>query len=255
MDVYSFCRTIDDIVDGVRDEAEEVDGPRDPVVELEFWRAEIDRCYDARPTRSVTRRLRRTLDRYPMPKEYFVELINGCEMDLYIHRYPTFDDLYEYCYRVAGVTGLMSIEIFTYRSERTREYAVNLGIALQLTNILRDLKEDAARGRIYLPQEDLERFNYGEEELAAGVVNDNFRELMRFECARARDYYRRAQEALPPEDRLTMVAAQTMGRIYFRLLETIERNNYDVFRREARLRRLERFMIALSEWARARRSR
>ena len=109
-------------------------------------------------------------------------------MDLYQHRYPTFDDLYEYCYRVASITGLICIEIFTYRSPRTREYAVNLGIALQLTNILRDLKEDAGRGRVYLPQEDLERFGYTEEDLQREVVNDNFRELMRFECARARDY-------------------------------------------------------------------
>jgi phytoene synthase len=247
MDVYSFCRAVDDVVD----ETGEATG-RDPLRELAKWRAELDACYAGRPTLPQTRRLRRTLDRFPIPQEYFEELILGCEMDLYHQRYQTFDELYEYCYRVASITGLICIEIFTYRSPRTREYAVNLGLALQLTNILRDLKEDAARGRVYLPQEDLARFGYSEPELRREAVNDNFRELMRFECARARDYYRRAAEALPGEDRPTLVAAQTMGKIYFRLLEQIERVGYDVFHHRIRLHRPERFLIALNEWARSR---
>jgi phytoene synthase len=251
MDVYSFCRAVDDAVDDIVDETGEALEERDPERELERWRAELEACYAGRPTLPQTRRLRRTLDRFPIPKEYFEELLAGCEMDLYQPRYQTFDELYQYCYRVAGIIGLVCIEIFTYRSPRTREYAVNLGLALQLTNILRDLKEDAARGRVYLPQEDLARFGYSERELQHEVVNDNFRELMRFECARARDYYRRAAECLPREDRPTLVAAQTMGRIYYRLLEQIERAGYDVFQREIRLHRPERFLIALSEWARA----
>jgi len=251
MDVYSFCRAVDDVVDEIVDESTETAAERDLLQELDKWRAELEACYAGRPTLPQTRKLRRTLDRFPIPKEYFEELILGCEMDLYQHRYPTFDDLYEYCYRVASITGLICIEIFTYRSPRTREYAVNLGIALQLTNILRDLKEDAARGRVYLPQEDLERFGYTEKDLQREVVNDNFRELMRFECARARDYYRRAAESLPAEDRPTLVAAQTMGKIYYRLLEQIERVGYDVFNHQIRLHRPERFLIALNEWARA----
>lgn len=262
MDVYSVCRAIDDAVDEIAD-APEDDGPNDreptdqgrarnPVAELRAWRAEIEACYAGRPTRTETRRLRRTLDRYPMPKEYFIEIIRGCEMDLDAPRYQTFADLYKYCYRVAGVTGLMCIEIFGYRSPRARDYAVELGIALQLTNILRDLKEDAARGRVYLPQEDLQRFGYTEAELYESVVNENFRELMRFECARARDHYRRAAELLPVEDRPKMVAAMTMGRIYYRLLERIERVDYDVFHGQIRLHRPERFLIALEEWARSR---
>jgi len=249
MDVYSFCRAVDDVVDDIVDEDGGPAVERDPLGELQRWREELDACYAGRPTLPQTRRLRRTLDRFPIPKEYFEELVVGCEMDLYQTRYQTFDDLYEYCYRVASITGLMCIEIFTYRSLRTREYAVNLGLALQLTNILRDLKEDAARGRVYLPQEDLERFGYTEQDLMRDVVNDNFRELMRFECARARDYYRRAAECLPAEDRPTLVAAQTMGKIYFRLLEQIERVGYDVFHHTIRLHRPERFLIALGEWA------
>jgi phytoene synthase len=251
MDVYSFCRAVDDVVDEILDDATETTEERDPLRELEHWRAELDACFEGRPALPETKRLRRTLDRFPIPKEYFEELIAGCEMDLYHPRYQTFADLYEYCYRVASITGLMCIEIFTYRSPRTREYAVNLGVALQLTNILRDLKEDAARGRVYLPQEDLARFDYTECDLQNEVVNDNFRKLMRFECARARDYYQRAAECLPDEDRPTLVAAQTMGKIYYRLLEQIERAGYDVFHNQIRLHRPERFLIALSEWASA----
>ena len=249
MDVYSFCRAVDDVVDDILDDAADGVIERDLVRELDQWRAELDACFAGQPTLPQTKRLRRTLNHFPIPKEYFEELIVGCEMDLYHHRYQTFADLYEYCYRVASITGLMCIEIFTYRSPRTREYAVNLGIALQLTNILRDLKEDAARGRVYLPQEDLQRFGYTEHDLQNDVVNDNFRALMRFECARAHDYYRRAAECLPDEDRPTLVAAQTMGKIYHRLLEQIESVGYDVFRHRVRLHRPERFLIALSEWA------
>lgn len=252
IDVYGFCRAVDDVVDEVVEDDIDGHSMNDPLAELNSWRAEIEACYHGRPTRTVTRRLQRTLERFPMPKEYFVELIAGCEMDLFRNQYETFDDLYQYCYRVASITGLMCIEIFSYRAAATREYAVNLGVALQLTNILRDLKEDELRGRVYLPQEDLRRFDYSSEDLSRGVVDDRFRALMRFECDRARDYYRRAAECLPDVDRPTMAAATTMGRIYYRLLEQIERADYDVFKHQIRLHRPERFLIALSEWARAR---
>jgi 15-cis-phytoene synthase len=145
----------------------------------------------------------------------------------------------------------MCIEIFTYRSASAKDYAVNLGVALQLTNILRDLKEDAARGRVYLPQDDLRRFGYLENDLAGAKMNDNFREMMKFECERARGYYRLAGDHLAEEDRPTMTAAVTMGKIYYRLLEQIEQLDYDVFNNRIRLHRPERFLIALSEWAKA----
>jgi phytoene synthase len=145
----------------------------------------------------------------------------------------------------------MCIEIFTYRSQSAKDYAVSLGVALQLTNILRDLKEDAARGRVYLPQEDLRLFGYSEDDLAGGTINDKFREMMNFECERARSYYRLAAGHLAEEDRPTMTAAVTMGKIYYRLLEQIEQLDYDVFNNRIRLHRPERFLIAFSEWAKA----
>jgi 15-cis-phytoene synthase len=257
IDVYAFCRAIDDIVDDMVEKSDGVGGPGAPNAyaearrELDKWREELDRLYAGAPTMSIAVKLRRVLERFPMPKEYFEEMINGCEMDLLRNRYETFDELHQYCYRVASVTGLMCIEIFTYRSPGAKDYAVNLGVALQLTNILRDLKEDAARGRVYLPQEDLRRFGYSEDDLASGKINDNFREMMMFECARAREYYRLAADHLPEEDRPTMTAAVTMGKIYYRLLEQIEQLDYDVFNNRIRLHRPERFLIAFSEWAKA----
>ena len=251
IDVYGFCRAIDDIVDEIAGNSPNRHAHWNAQVELMNWRSELDNLYAGNPTIPISRKLQRVLERFPMPKEYFSEMINGCEMDLYRNRYETFDDLFQYCYRVASITGLMCIEIFTYRSPQTREYAINLGIALQLTNILRDLKEDVGRGRVYLPQEDLRRYSYHEDDLRNQVVNENFIELMKFECSRARDFYNRAAEILPEEDRSTLTAAVTMGKIYYRLLEQIEQVNFDVFNHRIRLHRPERFMIALSEWAKA----
>jgi len=251
IDVYRFCRAVDDIVD---DLAEESPNERQRLLaqtELEQWRAELGNIYAGKPSLPIAQKIELVLERFPMPREYFEEMINGCEMDLYRQRYETFAELYEYCYRVASITGLMCIEIFSYRSPQTKEYAINLGIALQLTNILRDLKEDAARGRIYLPREDLNRFGYRENDLQNGIINDRFLELMKFQCERARHYYRRAAECLPREDRPTLTAAITMGKIYYRLLEMIERVNYDVFHNQIRLHRPERFLIALKEWVMA----
>jgi phytoene synthase len=252
IDVYSFCRAVDDVVDEFPDPANADSESATPLTQLQEWRREVEALFDGHPTRSVTRRLQKTLARYPMPSEYFTELIAGCEMDVFKHRYQTFDELYQYCYRVASITGLMCIEIFGYRSEQTREYALNLGVALQLTNILRDLKEDAVRGRVYLPQEDLNRFGYSDQDLEAGIVDDRFRALMKFECERARSFYVRAAELLPPVDRPNLAAAITMGRIYHRLLEQMERVDYDVFHNHIRLHRPERLLIAFSEWARSR---
>jgi len=166
IDIYNFCRMIDDIVD---DLAEEVLTPytrERAKVELKKWREELANLYAGNPVNQETGKLKRVLERFPIPKVYFDELINGCEMDLQHHHYRTFTDLYQYCYRVASITGLICIEVFTYRSPQSKHYAINLGIALQLTNILRDLKEDAARGRVYLPEEDLRSFGYSVEDLS-----------------------------------------------------------------------------------------
>ncbi|NOT61311.1 MAG: presqualene diphosphate synthase HpnD [Acidobacteria bacterium] len=246
IDVYRFCRAVDDIVD---DYAETGGTVATAQQALNDWRAEVAALFVGKPTLPLAQRLQTVLQQFPIPQLYFEEMIRGCEMDLQQNRYRTFDELYEYCYRVASITGLMCIEIFTYANPQTKDYAINLGLALQLTNILRDIKEDAGRNRVYLPQEDLQMFGYSERELFAGVMNDNFRALMKFECERARRFYQRATDLLPTEDRSTLIAARTMGKIYFRLIEEIERADYDVFHHQVRLHRPERFLIALNEWA------
>ena len=243
--VYALCRAVDDVADDPGDIEAKAD-------RLKGWREELDRCYAGRPTNPITRALRDCLIRYPIPKGYFEELIAGVEMDLAITRYRTLADLTRYCYRVASVVGLICIEIFGYRDEATKEYAINLGLALQLTNILRDLKTDGRRGRIYLPQEDLERFGYREDDLLHCRYTPGFFPLMRFEADRARDYFRRAAESLPFEDRKNMVAAEIMGRIYRETLETIARKEFRVFEDRIALSRARKIRLALTTWARHR---
>jgi phytoene synthase len=239
--VYAFCRVVDDVAD----DPGEVEAKAE---RLKGWREELDRCYAGRPTHPITTALRDCLVRYPIPKGYFEELIAGVEMDLTVTRYRTFADLTRYCYRVASVVGLMCIEIFGYRHEATKEYAINLGLALQLTNILRDLKTDGRRGRIYLPQEDLERFGVSEDDLLHGRYTPAFFPLMRFEADRARDYFRRAAESLPSEDRKSMVAAEVMGRIYRETLETIARKGFRVFEHRIAPSRARKIYLALTTW-------
>ncbi len=197
--VYAFCRSVDDIADGQASGAEKQGL-------LDEWRRELDRCYQGKPGHPITVRLAQSVQRFPIPKEHFEELIAGVEMDLTQHRYATFRELYEYCYRVAGVVGLMCIEIFDYRNPKAKDYAVNLGVALQLTNILRDVRVDAERGRIYLPQDELARFDYSEEELLRGAYTPAFLDLMRFSAARARCYFQNARELLAAEDRMSLTA-------------------------------------------------
>lgn len=239
--VYALCRAVDDVADDAGDMEAKAE-------RLKGWREELDRCYAGRPTHPITRALRDCLSRYPIPKGYFEELIAGVEMDLTVTRYRTFADLTRYCYRVASVVGLICIEIFGYRREATKEYAINLGLALQLTNILRDLKTDGRRGRIYLPQEDLERFGYREDDLLHGRYTPGFFPLMRFEADRARDYFRRAAESLPSEDRKNMVAAEIMGRIYRETLEMIARKEFRVFEDRIALSRARKIRLALTTW-------
>jgi len=239
--VYALCRAVDDVADDAGDMEAKAE-------RLKGWREELDRCYAGRPTHPITRALRDCLSRYPIPKGYFDELIAGVEMDLTVTRYRTFADLTRYCYRVASVVGLICIEIFGYRHEGTKEYAINLGLALQLTNILRDLKTDGRRGRIYLPQEDLERFGYSEDDLLQGRYTPGFFALMRFEADRAREYFRLAAESLPSEDRKSMAAAEVMGRIYRETLETIARKEFRVFEDRIALSRARKIRLALTTW-------
>lgn len=239
--VYAFCRSSDDIVDGhlpVNEAAKQ----------LRFWREELERGYQGRATHPIMVRVIEVAKRYRIPKRYFEELIDGMEMDLEKHRYATFEELREYCYRAASVVGLICIEIFGYKNPRTKAYAENLGIAFQLTNILRDLVPDLKRGRIYLPLEDLSRFRYREEDLLAQVYNEAFMELMRFEAGRARSYFQKAEAALSREDRRSMLAAEIMRAIYAKLLGEIERASYNVFPQRISLSKPLRLRLALTAW-------
>jgi len=245
--IYAFCRISDDVVD--EPPPDEAPGAA-PADRLKAWRAELDACFRGEPSHPVTRRLAELLARLPIPRVYFEELLNGVEMDLAQSRYATFQDLERYCYRVAGVVGLMCIEVFGYTAPETRRYAEHLGTAFQLTNILRDVGRDAARGRIYLPQEDLARFGCGEADILNRRLTPAFRELMRFEAARARQFYDAARAALPAADRKSMLCAEIMRAIYIRLLRQIERRAFDVYSRPIRLSDARRLTLALGCWAR-----
>ncbi len=178
----------------------------------------------------------------------FLELIDGVGMDISKKRYETFEELYPYCYRVASTVGLMSIEIFGYRSPEAKQYAINLGIALQLTNILRDLRVDLASGRVYLPQEDLRRCGYSESDLFSQNVSLSFQNLIQFECDRARDYFQTARSYLRRDDLRSVFPAEAMAGIYERLLSGIEKDPSQLFRRDIHLSALSRFGIVLGTW-------
>ncbi len=239
--IYALCRILDDIVDN------DAQG-RDPVAELQHWRDEIESCYQSYPSTEFGEQLLDTIEEFELPRQPFINLIDGMEMDLEWQSYQTFADLREYCYRVASAVGLICIEIFGYESLRTREYAVNLGLALQLTNILRDLKEDIARGRIYIPIEDLERFGYSEQDLRNNLYNAPFIQLMKHEHARAVTYFERAAASLPEGDRASMFAAEIMGSIYRELLDNIAAAQFDVYRNRITVPKMRRLKIALRIW-------
>jgi phytoene synthase len=237
--VYAFARHGDDIVDS----GLEPDRARE---EMARYRAALDDCYAGRGATLELRALAESIARFKIPRQPFEDLILGLEMDLSASRYETFEDLALYCYRVASTIGLIAIEIFGYQNPRTRDYAVNLGMALQLVNILRDIESDARRGRLYLPREDLERFGVRPGEVLAGCYNDPVIELMQFECDRARHYFDLARQVLPAEDRRAVVAAEIMAAIYWQLLRLIQRRRYNVFGKRLRLSRLRKFWTALS---------
>jgi phytoene synthase len=242
--VWDFCRAVDDAVDEeeVRPRAEEA---------VRSWRAELASCYNgAAPSTPQGRALVPVIREFDLPRAPFEDLIEGVEMDLRLARYPTFDALAEYCRRVASAVGLICVEIFGYRNPAARDYAVHLGMALQLTNIVRDVAADLARGRVYLPEEDLRRFGVSEAQLRAGQVTPQVRALLAHQCDRAREFYRRAAASLPREDARSLVAAEIMGGIYFEILRRIERRGYDVFSERVRVPRPRRALIAARLFAR-----
>ena len=243
--VYAFCRIVDDAVDVGQDRAAQRK-------ELERWRAEIAQVFEGSPEHPAAQRLQEAVKIFPISREPLEEIIAGVEMDLERSTYKTFDELYPYCYRVASAVGLCCIEIFGYTDVRAREYAVNLGVALQLTNIMRDVQSDALAGRVYLPREDLERFGVIADDLAAGCYTPAFVRFMEYQAARARAYYERAWAALPRADQRTLFAAEIMGRTYFALLKTIERRRFRVFGGRVSVPTARKLGIALRCWLQSR---
>ena len=222
--LYAFCREVDDVADEETVPAERRRG------QLAAWRADIRRaCSGEPPQFPVNRELQPFIHTHHLRYELFDELLKGVEMDLDIKRYADYAALEQYCNRVASVVGLLSIEIFGYKNPKCREYAVHLGKALQFTNILRDVRTDAERGRIYLPLSELARFKVTPEEILRGEYSPRFRELATSMAERARHFYQQARVTLPAVDRRSMVAAELMGSVYWRLLEKLERRQFDVF--------------------------
>ncbi len=236
--VYAFCRYCDDAAD-----EEHADTTQQAL--LDEWRQELNNCYAGKPTHIITQALHPVIETYTIPRHYFEELIDGVEMDLTIQRYSTFTDLEQYCYRVASVVGLICIEIFGYAHPGVQGYARHIGIALQLTNIMRDVKEDAERGRIYLPLEDLQAFNYPESALLQHQYTAEFAALMGFQERRALAYYRKAQAALLPGDKASLIAPEIMAGIYQATLRKITRHQYHVFRGRTSLPTARKVLIAL----------
>lgn len=239
--LYAFCREVDDVAD---EDSVPLAKRRES---LAGWREDIRAaCSGGTPKYVVNQELRPVIEQYRLPFELFDELLKGVEMDLEITRYAGYGDLEEYCYRVASVVGLLSIEIFGYSSPACREYAVYLGKALQLTNILRDVRSDAERGRIYLPQSELARFKVTEEEIFRFEYTERFRALAQSVDQRARHFYQLAQATLPAADRKAMIAAELMGTVYWRLLRKLERQQFDVLGpKPTRLNKAQKIFLIL----------
>lgn len=235
--LYAFCREADDVVD----ECSETEIARS---KLQWWREEIERMFNGQPQHPVSQALQKPLEQFNLPKEYFEEIIDGMAMDLEQFHYESFRDLALYCYRAAGVVGLLSAEIFGYQDRNTLKYAENLGMAFQLTNIIRDVKEDILRGRIYLPMEELDQFEVTTADLHLPKTRDNVKQLLKYQTDRAHSYYDKAFEYLPAVDRYSQRSGIIMSAIYRTLLEEIERDQFHVLEHRISLTPLRKFWLA-----------
>jgi phytoene synthase len=243
--VWDFCRAVDDAVDeAATDQPIEIGRAA-----LDEWRSELARCYGAgAPSTPQGRALVPFIKMFDLPRQAFEDVIDGVAMDLDCRSYETFDDLLQYCRRVASAVGMICIRIFGCRNQASTEYALHLGIALQLTNILRDVGDDLTRGRMYLPLEDLRVAGCSRDDLARRIVTEPVRRLLAFECERTHEFYRRAIAARPDEDRKRLVCAEIMRAVYAETLTRIERSGYDVFTGHARVPRPRQALIALRQW-------
>ncbi|HRO36418.1 presqualene diphosphate synthase HpnD [Thauera sp.] len=242
--LYAFCREVDDVVDECHDLSL-------AQTKLEWWRQEIGRVYGGTPTHPVGLALKDVIKGFRLPQEQLLEIIDGMAMDLSQTRYLDFKGLQLYCYRVASVVGLLAAEIFGYQDRQTLKYAHDLGLAFQLTNIIRDVGEDARRGRIYLPIEDLQRFDVPAKDLLEARYSDAFRELMAFQAERAEKFYDQAFAQLPEIDRKAQRPGLVMAAIYRTLLREIARDGFLVLDRRTSLTPLRKVWLAGTTWFRA----
>jgi phytoene synthase len=239
--LYAFCREVDDVVDECHD-------PQLAATKLAWWRQEVGRLYAGQPDHPVTRALRPVLEQFNLPQEQLLEIIDGMEMDLQQTRYLDFKALSLYCYRVASVVGLLAAEIFGYEDRQTQKYAHDLGTAFQLTNIIRDVGEDARRGRVYLPLDELQRFDVPLSDLLNARYSDHFRALMEFQIERAEQYYAQAMNALPAADRKAQRPGLVMAAIYRTLLAEIKRDGCQVLSQRTSLTPVRKVWIAWRTW-------
>jgi 15-cis-phytoene synthase len=242
--LYAFCREVDDVVDGLAD-------PQLAGTKLAWWRQEVGRLFAGDPQHPVTRALQPALAPYGITSERLNEIINGMQMDLTQTRYLDFAALEHYCYCVAGAVGLLAAGIFGYSDARTLEYARNLGTAFQLINIIRDVGEDARKNRVYLPMEDLQKFNVTAADLLHARTSPGFAALMAFQAARARSYYDQAMAALPAADRRAQRPGLIMAAIYSALLAEIERDGFQVLTQRTSLTPVRKLWIAWKTWVTA----
>jgi phytoene synthase len=242
--LYAFCREVDDVAD---DESLPVEKRRQ---QLDAWHEDVGRaCGTEPPHFAVNRDLQPVIHQYQLPFSHFDELLRGVEMDLEINRYQDYEQLELYCYRVASVVGLLSIQIFGYEDPACRQYAIFLGKALQLTNILRDVRADAERGRIYLPLSELAACGVSPEQILRLEYSESFFQVASRVARRARHFYQLARETLPAIDRRSMVAAELMGSVYWRLLRKLERRRFNVFGPKiTRLNKGQKTLLILRTW-------
>ena len=241
--LYAFCREVDDVVDECQD-------PQIAATKLAWWRVELDRLYAGQPDHPVTRALKPVIEEFNLPREQLLEIIDGMQMDLQQTRYLDFTALSLYCYRVASVVGLLAAEIFGFEDRATQKYAHDLGMAFQLTNIIRDVGEDARRGRVYLPLDELKRFEVPVADILNARHSDNFRRLMEFQIERAEQFYAQALAALPAIDRKSQRPGLMMAAIYRTLLDEIKRDGSQVLNQRTSLTPLRKLWIAWRTWMR-----
>jgi phytoene synthase len=240
--LYAYCREVDDVVDECLD-------PQIAATKLVWWRTELDRLYAGKPEHPVTQALLPVLKEFALPQEQLLEIIDGMEMDLQQTRYLDFKALSLYCYRVASVVGLLAAEIFGYTDRATQKYAHDLGMAFQLTNIIRDVGEDARRGRVYLPIDELQRFNVPVADILNSRYSDNFKALMEFQIERAEQYYAQAMSQLPAADRKAQRPGLVMAAIYRAVLNEIKRDGCQVLSQRTSLTPIRKLWIAWRTWA------